>query len=177
MTTADGPNGAPGRAGSAPPAPRRRWRGVLLIVSLALNLFLVGLLVGGRLADWRQPGPVFGVGVGPGTVSRLLRELPDSARNDARAMFLERRPEIRRQMRALQEARSDAYRALTAEPFDQQGFADAMAAVRQRTASVQAEVQAVLIDLSGELDAETRARLADTARGLHPHRPGPRDQH
>ena len=175
MTTADQPQGTTGNAGSPQRLPRRwGWRGLALIVSLALNLFLFGLLAGGRLADWRDPDPVVGGAFGPGAVSRLMRGLPESARIDASQMLAERRPEIRRHMRALGNARLAAFRALTAEPFDQQAFGDAMAVVRDRTMTLQASVQAVLIDLSGSLDAETRGRLADAARDLHRHRrPGP----
>ena len=176
MMTADQPGNGAGKGGMPEPQPtrRRRWRSILLIVSLALNLFLVGLLAGGRLADWRHPDPVAGGVFGPGAVSRLMRELPESVRVDARQLFIERRPEIRRRMRALGDARRDAYHALTAEPFDQQAFADAMAVVRERTLNLQESVQAVLIDLSDDLDAETRERLANAARDLHGrHRRGP----
>ncbi|NBC33134.1 MAG: periplasmic heavy metal sensor [Alphaproteobacteria bacterium] len=160
--------GGPASAGAAPP-PRRRWRSVLLIVSLALNLFLVGILAGGRLADWRDHGSPGAAALGPGAVSQLLRELPASTRIEARRMFMDRRPEIRRHMRELRNARVEALRILRAEPFDQAAFAAAMATVRDRTLALQAAVQEVLIELSGRVDAETRARLADAAVDMHRH--------
>lgn len=165
------PAGTGGQApGGAAPPPRRRWRSILLIVSLALNLFLVGILVGGRVAEWRAPASPTAAALGPGAVSQLLSALPASARSEARRMFTERRPEIRRHFRALRTARLEAMRTLRAEPFDRQAFAEAMETVRERTLALQAAVQQVLIDLSGEVDAETRARLADAATDLHRHR-------
>lgn len=152
------------RAGSPP---RRRWRSVLLIVSLALNLFLIGTLAGGRIADWRHAGPPIAAPMSPGMVSRLVRELPPPAQQEARQLFLDRRSEIRRRIRALHTARAEAMALLTEEPFDPGAFSQAMTQVRERTLAVQEVIHDVLIDLSGQVDPDTRARLANAAQGLH----------
>ena len=172
MTTEDRASGGADAAGhgrrqgrGAPP--RRRWQSVLLIVSLALNLFLIGILAGGRIAKWSYPEMPIAFALSPGIVSRLIGELPPGAQAEARRLFEDRRWEIRREMRALRTARVEALEILTAEPFDREAFSEAMVAVRRQTLAVQEVVHEVLIDLSSRVDPETRAMLDAAARGLH----------
>lgn len=120
--------------------------GVLLALSLGLNLFL--LAYGG--ARWlRRPdtsalhagrGEHHGRGLGP-----LLG--PPS-------------PELRGQHRALSEARRNVGLALEAEPFDPEKLSLALAALRSSTSRSQEMLHQKLIERAAQLPPDARAKLA-----------------
>ena len=91
------------------PKPKSRWMSTLLIVSLALNLLVVGVAVGTAL---RIKGDHKG---SPGFGSALYRALPKEDRKALRGELFERH-KARRQTRSQDFSQLDA--ALRAIPFD-----------------------------------------------------------
>ena len=143
--------------------PRRRALKIALIVSLTLNLLLVGLLAGGALRAARMDD----LAGGRPDLRALWRAMPDdlrdSLRETARSSGLageHGRPDRdsrRARAAALNAALAEALRA---EPFDAQGFAALLAGDRD---AAQRRVDAAHRALAEQLDALTpaqRARLA-----------------
>lgn len=154
----------PEPASPPPPLRRRGWIGLLLAGSLALNLFLIGILAGGWLAQ--RPGDGFDPAGGPGFVPHMIRSLPQGAREAAVDRFVERRGAIRRQMIGLRQARRSVYSALTAEEFDRAELETALAGLREQVSALQAGIHEAIVEVASQLDAEDRQQMAETLRGL-----------
>jgi len=138
-----------------PPArPSRLWRTVL-VVSLALNLAVVGVVVGSLLSGKMRDGPPRSFDLGLGPVSRALE--PQERRSIGRSL---------RQDGSLREfdlrGRVDGMvTALKAEPFD----ADALRALMDEQAAgmagIQAKAQAATIEQIIAMTPERRRAFAD----------------
>ncbi len=94
------------------PGPRRRWRTWLLIVSLGLNLAVVGMVAGIILR-----GPPDRAMSGPALWS-YARALPEPYRDDLRRALRESRGDWAPSRDALRNQRQALASALVAEPYD-----------------------------------------------------------
>jgi hypothetical protein len=147
------------------PAPSRprTGRGVklALVLSLALNLLIVGALAGGAMRARMQPDAA------PRADLRAMwMALPDQTRADLRAGFSTARGDrqtdgdraARHARRIEQNARLAA--ALRAEEFDSTAFVDLLRTeTRQRESRIEA-MQAALGEALGNMDAVERAAVA-----------------
>lgn len=149
-----------------------RFRTVLLIGSLALNLFLVGAIVGGlvvgqRLRVHRMPP----VGAGP-MLWTAARELPPEHRAAYREVLRGEGGEARRQLRAARDARAEAWSGLASEPFDAEAVRKQLAAAREQDSKARGALEDRIVAFAETLSAEDRARFVE---GLaRPPREGPR---
>ncbi len=157
---------------------RNRFR-VLLIVSLALNLFLGGLFAGHWLEAWRR-GPEPFQGRPPPLrlhMGRMLERLPAEAREQATRVMERRREAMRKTVRAMHQARREVRRSLHAEPFDPARVERALEALRTRSSAAQAEMHAAMAELARELPPDARRALADgLGRPGRHRRPRPPDR-
>ena len=141
---------------SPPRLPRSlRW---LLILSLGLNLLVLGLLIGalaGPGRDGRHPRPAE-LSLGP--VARALE--PEDRREVLQALHghPDLRP-LRREDRTAAFAEVGA--AVRAEPFDRPRAAAALAEQSDRVAQVERAVQEALLARLAAMTAEGRAAFAD----------------
>jgi uncharacterized membrane protein len=153
-------------AGAAPAGGNgRRPRRRLLVASILLNVFLVGVIAAGVAA--RHGGPFFDDGHGrPArpfempSPRKIRAVLPDSARPVAEEMFAAHRDEVRLKIRAMIEARRAVAQAMRAEPFDRAALDGALAELHGRESEVAATVQGIIADLATRLDADSRGRIA-----------------
>lgn len=146
---------------SDPPKRRpRRWKSVLLIASLALNIFIVAFVLGqatrGYFDDGRRP---FDRGNPRVDWSEMVDRLPPQARDEARTVLRESGEEMRDLARGLQQARDAATRAVLAEPYDEAVAQAAFAEVRQRTDDIQRLIQEGLLRIAGNLDTDERRQM------------------
>ncbi|MGJ8621613.1 MAG: periplasmic heavy metal sensor [Yoonia sp.] len=134
--------------------PSRLWR-IVLVLSLALNLAVAGVVVGavgsGKFGD--RPPRSFDLGVGP--ISRAL--LPDERRQIRRSL---------RQQRVLHgtnpgERFTQMADILRADPFDQQALTQVLEQQSARMSQVQRGVQKALMDTIIAMTPERRAAFAD----------------
>jgi uncharacterized membrane protein len=149
----------------------RRLR-IVLVLSLALNLFAVGAvgaaaIVGdgwmGELAGVRQPPRLTGM-----PNPRQLRAVLDDADQAILSATLEaRRPAFRENLRAMFAAREAVAQAIAAEPFDHARVEAAFAALREREAVVAAAAQGTILDLVARLDGDGRAKVAELMKRRH----------
>jgi uncharacterized membrane protein len=140
----------------------RRWISILggvLIVSLALNFFLVGVIAGrgvGRGGDFDFTPRKLRV-----AIERVTRVLPDADATLLTDRFEAQRNDLTQRFLDLQEARRAVGAALKAEPYDAAAFDAAYAAMRERSQELQASIHAVLKSSIGEFSEEGRLAIAE----------------
>lgn len=156
-------------ADTATPKPAApRWMRILLVVSLAFNLLILGLVLGAVLRggphDRRiardMGGAPFVMALAPADRAALIGEFhaePGSLREDRRL--------LRERFHAL-------LAALRAERFDRKAVQDLLAAQRGAAADRQAVGERLLLDRLEAMAPEARAAYAD--RLEHSLRRGPR---
>jgi uncharacterized membrane protein len=147
----------------APKPPRRRGLKIALVLSLAVNLMLIGLLAGGAMRAARLDE----VAGGRPDLRALWRAMPDELRDQLRETARDSglagahmRPdrEARRDRAAMLNAALAS--ALRAEPFDTQGFASLLAGDRDAAARRIDAAHQVLAGQIQALSAADRAALA-----------------
>lgn len=138
-------------------ASRGRWLRVALVASLALNLFLAGIM-----GVWAVK-PLFrghhGSGPGEGIVERLAGRLPEADQPILRQAFA-KRPDIGRLLEEARKAQQDARRTLRANPFDPEAFRAATERVRAARDAAQSEIHQAVREAATQMSAEGRTKLA-----------------
>lgn len=141
------------------PTPKRRfpWMRIVLVVSLALNLLVVGLVAGSMLGKDRRDGPqgLRSIGLGPFAMAlpeKDRREIRAALRRDA-APFAENRRAIRREIEALVEI-------LEGETLDEADLRAAVDRQRDRVAERLALGSDVFVAQIVRMTAEERASYA-----------------
>lgn len=162
----------------------RNWARILLVVSLAVNLFVLGAFgshwlslntfgIGqedrsARMAGERSsrggrrvhPGMIVGL-PSPGQLMNILSE---REREDFKAAWRAENPRLRGQFRAMYDARADVAATLSEDAYQRQDLLDAFAALRARQMELAASSQELIVNLADQLDDEGRDRLAEIMR-------------
>jgi uncharacterized membrane protein len=128
-----------------------------LVASLALNLFLAGVL-GARLwreQQWRERAAV------AGPLGRITAAMPESARDKVKAVTEPRQQELRDRSREARRARNEAMQALAADNFDRTRANAAFAEARQRFNAMSDLMQSVLIEVAATLTPEERVQFRE----------------
>ena len=133
---------------------------IVLFVSLAVNLFLVGgviggLVVGQRLRPDRPPMARMNQPVWAAAQTLDLEKA-----KAFRTMLRGQGMEARTTMRQTREARAQAWRTLGAEPFDPAVTKQRLADIRDREAGTRGEIDDRIVDFAAELTPVERNRLA-----------------
>lgn len=139
-----------------------RRTGLWLTASLALNLFLAGLWIGGFAVDsgespfearFRPAPPVF-------SAQGILFALPEASREQARDLLDARSAEIRAAIEDLRAARRAVTATMAREPLDQAATNAALVELRGRTEFVQSVLHGIVFEIAQDLDPADRERLA-----------------
>lgn len=168
-------NELPANEAQAPLA-ERRWVGPALLVSLVINLFLVGTIAAALIF-----GPPAPPGAEPGRVPtpffKLLHKgadgLPPSDRAAMRKIMIEQFPLIKPHLAALETARRELADALGAPSYDAARVAAAFAKVDMVQAEISQATRTAMIQGFSRLTPEQRARVAESMRRRAEHRFGP----
>mgnify|MGYP002620424215 CR=1 FL=1 len=152
----------------------RGWR-IVLVVSLALNLLVVGIMAGGAFKHARS-------GAAGGAQTSELRALwwalPDAARRDLSGTMRYgpepgQRAQSREERRAEASARMAQMRAmLRNEPFDAPGFATLLEQDRQARAQRIDRAHEAFVARLAQMSAEERAAVAERLGERRPRRFG-----
>ncbi|SEW25382.1 Heavy-metal resistance [Cognatiyoonia koreensis] len=137
--------------------PRRLWR-VLFALSLALNLAVVGVVIGVGMRDRVGGQPPRGFDVALGPIGQALR--PEDRRAIGQA--LRRDPALGEVSR--REARAQIHAvavALTASPFSPEALDAVLASAAERMSVVQQVARRELVARVAEMSDAERAALAD----------------
>jgi len=145
---------------------------VLVIGSLALNLFGIGAIAADAIMDRDHHGGLFGHCPPPRFMGlpspRELREvLPESDQAKLNALLESNRPQFRQRLDALFAARQAVADAIKAEPFDRAKLATAFGALREQEAGMAAGAQDWLVEFVAGLDADGRAKVAELLTRRH----------
>lgn len=135
--------------------PKRFW--ILLVTSVALNLFLLGLMAG-RLVHLRPRFERDEID----TRAFLRQSGLRSAGPEVKAILRQRHGQVRERMHALGQARDHVRRSLEAEPYDPAEVTRALQQTRDLTTQMQADMHEVLVDVAGKLDPDQRKRMAES---------------
>lgn len=141
-----------------PASAMRRWPILVLVASLLLNAFLVGMILTDTLRhNSRGEGPrVIGW-----ELRRLARQLPPEALDRLRADLAPVSESFDERFQALR-AQREAINRMAAEPDPDRPAIDAqLAEMRAGGERLQADVQRATYDALLRLPADMRARLAD----------------
>lgn len=153
------------------PAPRWMW--IVLVISVALNLLVLGAATAAFVHfHWGHDGSggPGGPGGPRGELERFIAELPAERQKKLRAIFDERRSRVRPLRRELRRARRRARDAFIAEPFDRDALVRAYEdAAKARVALTHAR-QRWFERLAEAMNLEERRAFLK----LRPHRRGRR---
>lgn len=131
------------------------WIKILLAVSLALNLMVIGLIAGVMV----RGGPLGAKGPGMGYAAPYVIALP---REDRRAVFgaVRRSPDFR-DRQARRADFQDMLRLLRAHPFDAEAARTILSRQAASVADVQATAQAAWLQVVIEMEPDARSAYAD----------------
>ena len=166
---------------------------VALLISVLVNGAMAGFVLhrtsGGPdwRPDWRDGhgehgGPRHGrdgggppPGSGGFNMRAFVSALPEAERAAARERLRAHREAFGDLMRDAMRARREAELALTAQPYDPDAAAAALAQVRETRNAIEADVEAIVLDIVAELSVEEReaALLAGRRGGPERRRRGP----
>lgn len=143
---------------NAAPQPSGGWVRIALVISLAVNLGIAGVVAG---AMFRSDGPMHSgrmvrdLGFGPFTEA-----LSKDDRAGLRRAFLQKLPEMRNVRRAMHDDISTLLAQLRATPFDAAGLAAAFDRQNQRNAERLKLGQQLIFDLVVGMSDEARQAFA-----------------
>ncbi|WP_119460428.1 periplasmic heavy metal sensor [Rhodospirillaceae bacterium SYSU D60014] len=141
---------------------------VLLVLSLALNLFGAGAIAASAVMDRGWLAGAFGLHhhrppriMGMPNPRQLHAVLPESGRVILKETLDAHRPRFRENLRGLFAARRAVAEAIKADPFDRTRLEAAFTTLRDREANVATAAQATMADLVSRLDADERDAVAE----------------
>lgn len=139
---------------------------VALVVSLAVNLFLAGLIIGGavvarRVAEWR---PAVAAAQARTPLWRAADDLPFAQRRAFRQMFRQAGQDTRELMQQSRALRREAIEAMEQPDYDAAAAIQKMNRARQLDGQARSEVEARILRFSATLTPAERDLLAQGLR-------------
>lgn len=135
-----------------------------LVVSVAINLLILGTIIGHRAAHGGPMGPGRGgphmgapqMGGPTGPLDRVFRAVPEEIQELVRDKMRAERGEVRDQMDRIRDVRRAAAEALSARPFDPAKAEAALGAMRTELDAAQMRLHAAVIAAMSETQAAGR---------------------
>ena len=141
------------------------WVKAALLASLAVNIFLIGLVGGEMLGKFRYQkfggDPAASNAFGP---RQLRGVLSAERRKELKPIFMSRREQWREQRKQLRAARLSLADALEQQPFDPGLVEDAMREMRDRSDAVKGTMQGAMLEMAAILTDDERQKLAAAIR-------------
>ncbi|MCK5720170.1 MAG: periplasmic heavy metal sensor [Thiomargarita sp.] len=134
---------------------KQRLFAIVLISSLALNLFIGGILIGGYFQGHPPPHPM------RPNLHWMIQSLPEKSKIKIRPLMQAFRPNMFSQMQGIKEARQAVHRKLTAVNFNKESLSQALEHLRQEMGTMQQRMHGQLIEIAGLLDAKERQQLSE----------------
>ena len=141
---------------------------LFLALSLALNLFLAGLIAGTGLLDRREHDR----GGRHAAFDQAVRQLDPADAEALRTLMRTKGEQAEPRFRALREARREVQRRMSQPDYDPAAVRAAVTQVRVQEVALRDDLDRSLIDFAARLDPEERAAVAPllrkSGRGLRP---------
>lgn len=153
--------------------PGRRLKTVLL-VSLAVNLFFAGLLIGGPLFHDRvkrdgafRGGPDMAMMPSPRLLVEVLgREEGRRAQRELRRQV----PQLRQKFTAIRAGHKDVLSAMRADPYDPEALQDALTHTRGKHMEIASSFEKPFAELLADFTPEQRAKMAEALEKMRSRR-------
>ncbi len=141
--------------------PKKPWMKILLVISLGLNLAVVGLVIGAKIS-----------GYGHGSLSHsgstgmrvLMHALPDSKRADVRKYFHKNRNKIRANGDVMRASLDNIGTAISAQPFDTDALNAAFGDQRAQITTITQNAQQAFVSIIASMTDEERASYVDNMK-------------
>lgn len=132
------------------------WTKTLLVVSLAVNLLVAGMVAGSTFGHRKgdRQDPFFGGGMRP-----YVASLPESQREYVRDRLLHNRDAARAARQEMRRSAQNVRDAITTEPFDPDGLNTAFAAQRSVYDSIAAKGHHALVEILAGMSQDERAQF------------------
>jgi uncharacterized membrane protein len=150
--------------------PGDRTSRVILLISLALNLFFLGLISAGpvrHLFHPHQHAVIEPRRSAAERIDRLASTLPTEDADKLRAAFRTRDRTLESAHAAYRKAQESMRGTLRAEPFDVSALRSAMTEVRAARQSLDAALQDVIATAAAEMSPAGRSKLAEWTPPVH----------
>ena len=136
---------------------------ISLVVSVALNLFGLGAVVGGFAIAHRLHGmgPPPHSTMGPGPLWAAADGLPPVHRDAYRKALHEQAQGLVDQVRAAREARREAWKSLRAEPLNPAAVTASLAKARDLEMRARVGVEQTIVNFAAALPPAERAQLSE----------------
>lgn len=148
--------------------PRPRYLYPALIVSLALNLLVVGFMAAAYWHHRHEPGPPRDRGF-----MGFVNQLPPDRREAIRKQLIVARETTKALRENVRSTWLAANALLTAEPFDKAKFAAALAEVRQAEDRFKVAIYGTVADTAADLTPDERKLLQEWRAKRHERMLGP----
>lgn len=141
-----------------------RARTILLAVSLALNVFVIGAAVGGAFM-WHASGPHRLAVAMRGGLGGAAQKLPAAEREAFRRMLAQAREDAAPDIAAAKSGRVNLARLMAADPIDRQAVDAQLVAIRQSDSALRARLEKAVVDFFETLAPPERSAFVDGLRG------------
>ncbi|AZC19650.1 MULTISPECIES: periplasmic heavy metal sensor [Pseudomonas] len=146
----------------------RPWK-TFLVLSLLLNVFLIGGVAGGLYQWLGQPRPVQALAVPQHGLRQAMAQLPQERRRELRQLLRQTRNDSQPLLLAGREARQAVVRELQAEPLDRNALDAELGRSRDADMALRARVDEALAQFAGSLSLQERQHLVES---MHLRGPG-----
>ncbi len=142
---------------------------ILLIVSLALNVFVLGALVSRVLVHKRaETVAMTGFNPGRGHLRQAVMQLEPDHRRTLRRMLGEAMREMKEQGETARAARIEAARLLGAERLDRAALEAELERARAAEQAIRVRIEAGVVEFAASLPADQRIVLVDALKRAKP---------
>jgi len=148
--------------GNAPIVVRRtpRWIWALLILSLSINLLIVGIVAGSVWAVKR--GGYWNAPIAFERSRQFMRRLPQESREEIRQVFFEHKPKLAPYWREVRQARIEIGRLVERGDYSQDELNAAMDRLFQKELQARREAKPMIDDMLAKLTPEQRLHFLRT---------------
>lgn len=137
---------------------RPRW---LLLGSLALNLFFIGIAGSIAVRQWIEPPPATLDRSDAARIGRIAATLPPDDAERLRTQFAQQRQAVEAARETIRRKQDDIRAALRAEPFDVAAMRAAMTETRAARETFYQTLQSVVATAASQMTPAGRNKLAD----------------
>lgn len=137
---------------------------IVLAMSLALNVFLVGAAVGAAYT-WHASGPLRSGLSARGGVGVAAETLPLERRKAFRQTLIQARKEAASDIAAARAGRLELVQLMVAEPLNRQAVDAQLSAIRQSDMALRANLEKAVVDFAQSLTPAERKSFVEGLRG------------
>lgn len=138
----------------------RNSRQGLLIISVIVNIFLLGAIVGAAAIWFRKPTPT----IAGGRMRLAGEQLPEPARTALQKALQETRRASREVAREGRSARDEAARLLSEQTLNQPALSAALARARQADMTMRTRLEDRTVEFATTITRADRLRMAEGLR-------------